>query len=234
MSSEEVENKFACPPKQNIKLYDYVVKIEVIDNEYQDDNKHEQDEAEEDKEKSFTIRITYKKSTTNKIEFIDELVIRHKYKSFLLEVVRTLYYCFSKKAIDKGFIILNKDINSFSFAFESTDKSKSSPSIQSGQLLSCIRTCSLSRTKYTKQHAINKVKESNKNIHFQYRSKYESVDEQKQNQLNIYDANNTKPIIVECINAHHIHDPQWELEVTLNLSPGIYHLLFLCALCKDK
>ena len=43
MSSEELHKKFACPPKQNIKLYDYDVKIEVIDNEYRDDYKDEEE-----------------------------------------------------------------------------------------------------------------------------------------------------------------------------------------------
>ena len=162
--SEELKKKYACPPKERIELKGYDVKIEVTDNNYKPESKDEEkannNNNNEEQEASFTINITFTNKSTKSVEFKDELVIRHQHPSFLLEVVRTLYACFSKKAIENGFITHNKEINSFSFSFESQSptntqsqsqtESKEEEPTESSQLLSCIRTLSLPRKKYTR------------------------------------------------------------------------------------
>eukprot|EP01084_Bolivina_argentea_P191220 328468_1 len=164
--------------KEDIKLFGYNVKIETVE------EKSQEDDANSNGEESLHIRISYKKSA-NKPEFMDEFIVSHKNRDFLSEVVNTIRACFGKEAIQSDFIKYNTAINCFEFSFESKTNR-----------LTTIRTCCLSRAKYyTKQEAIQKIKDSNYEI-----------------------TKNGGILSVECINAHHIHDPQWELEVTLNVS----------------
>eukprot|EP01084_Bolivina_argentea_P170402 295297_1 len=120
--------------------------------------------------------------------------------TFLHQVVHTIHACFSKEAIANGFIHHNEELGTFQFQFEVDDNSNT-------RILSVIRTCCLSKAKYTKQAAIDKVMQVNAPL----------IKQWKQT------PDNTNKLSVDCINAHVIHDPQWELEVTLNLKPGLYH-----------
>ena len=79
------------------------------------------------------------------------------------------------------------------------------------------------RRNHTKQEAINIVLQKNKDIHLQHQSRHE----QKQNDSNVHNIHTTEPVVIECVNAHHIYDPEWELGVTLNLSPGTLSLFVL-------
>lgn len=133
--------------------------------------------------------------------FRDAFVLSHKAEPFLQSVVNTLYKCFDSKALKEEFISFNPLSKSFAFQFDA-DAAKSARTV------SLWRDLSLKRLRYpTKEEAIEVVKAAN---------------------AKLLDTDPAHKVEVQCINAHDIHDAEWQLEAILSLTPG----LLACCLCS--